>query len=139
MNEKIKKMYLGVKTFPDRMYPFRSEIEGSFVRGRASYERAVELAKEKYGPQHLGYKLTAYREAFHFSGSIVFLLVTAVLSQQFFNSEVAFYVVVAGAIIALFVQEFYYHPKYYAQTTLKGVTDWLAWIIPMVLYITFIQ
>jgi len=127
--------YVYVKTVPDRLYPFRSEIEGRFVRGRASYEQAVSVAWEKYGLHHLGFKLTVYREAFHFIGAVAFIVVTAALSQEFLNSERALYVLLGSAIVALFAQEFYFHPKYYKQPTVKGVSDWLSWVIPMILYI----
>jgi len=117
------------------MYPFKSEIEGKFVRGRESYEHAVAQAWEKYGPHHLGYKLTFYREAFHFIGAVIFIVLTTVLSHQFLKSDVALYVLMGGAIGALFLQEFYFHPKYYAQPTIKGIADWLFWVVPMITYL----
>ena len=135
MKEKIKAFYLFGKTFPDRMYPFKREIEGEFVRGRAAYEQAVNEAWEKFGPHHIGFKLTCYRDAFHFLGAIVFILLTTILSQYFLDSERALYVLMGSAIAALFAQEFYFHPKYYAQPTIKGVTDWLSWVLPMLMYL----
>lgn len=127
--------YLFVKILPDRLYPFRSEVEGRLVRGRASYELAVNRAWERYGPHHLGFKLTMYREIFHLVGAIVFIVIMTVLSHQFLNSTMALYVLMGSAILALFAQEFYYHPKYYAQPLIKGVSDWLVWVIPMMMYL----
>ena len=135
MKEKIRTFYLFGKTFPDRMYPFKREIEGKFVRGRASYEQAVAEAWGKFGPHHLGFRLTFYRETFHFFGAIIFILLTTVVSQYFLDSERALYVLMGGAIVALFAQEFYFHPKYYEQPTVKGVFDWLTWVIPMLMYL----
>lgn len=135
MKEKITAFYLFGKTFPDRMYPFRVEIEGQFVRGRAAYEHAVDQAWEKFGPHHLGFMLTMYREVFHFLGALVFIVLMTVLSHQFLNSDVALYVLMGSAILALFAQEFYYHPKYYAQPMVKGISDWLTWVVPMMAYL----
>lgn len=139
MKKMMAKVYAFIRTVPDQLYPFTCEIEGTFVRGRASYEHAVAAAWEMYGPHHLGYKLTLYREAFHFLGAVIFITLTALLSQQFLNSERALYVLLGSAILALFAQEFYYHPKYYAQPTIKGVSDWLTWVVPMVLYIVLFR
>jgi hypothetical protein len=135
MKNQLAKWYQFFKTFPDRMYPFRAEIEGQFVRGRESYELAVTQAWEKYGPHHIGFKLTFYREVFHFMGAITFIVVVTLLSHRFLNSEGALYVLMGCAIAALFVQEFYYHPKYYSQPTIKGVSDWLSWVVPMITYL----
>jgi hypothetical protein len=135
MKDKLKAFYLFVKTFPDRMYPFRVEIEGRFFRGKTSYELAVNQAWEKYGPHHLGFKLTMYRDVFHFMGAVVFILLMTLLSHRFLNSEAALYVLMGSAILALFVQEFYYHPKYYSQPLVKGITDWLSWVVPMMAYL----
>jgi hypothetical protein len=137
MKALFARWYSFVKTFPDRMYPFKVEIEGQFVRGRASYELAVSQAWEKFGPHHIGFKLTFYREVFHFVGAIVFIVLMTVLSHQFLNSETALYVLMGSAIAALFAQEFYYHPKYYSQPTIKGVSDWLSWVVPMIAYLFF--
>ena len=30
----LKRLYLYIESIPDRLYPFTSEIEGRFVRGR---------------------------------------------------------------------------------------------------------
>jgi hypothetical protein len=135
MKTKLVALYQFVKTFPDRMYPFKREIEGKFVRGRAAYEQAVAEAWEQYGLHHLGFKLTVYRETFHFIGAIMFIVLTTLISQYFLDSERALYVLMGGAIVALFAQEFYYHPKYYGQPTVKGVSDWLTWVIPMIVYL----
>lgn len=129
------KLYLFVKTTPDRLYPFKCEIEGKFVRGLDSYTYVLNQAFTKYGPNHLGYKLMVYRSCFHLFGAVVFIILSAVISERFFGSDTALYILMAVAIVALFAQEFYYHPKFYGQIRSKGITDWLTWVVPMMFYI----
>ncbi len=133
----FKKIYLYCESIPDRLYPFASEIEGRFVRGRESYMQAVEKAIETYGPNRLGYKLQFYRGAWHFIGSVIFIVFSTLISQKLFGSEVALYVLLGVAILALFIQEFFSHPMRFQQTRGKGIADWLTWVVPMVLYAIF--
>ena len=119
----VKKTYAYVLTLPDRLYPFSCNIGGHWVRGRRSYERAVALALRRYGVGRLGYRLTLYRETFHFTGSLLFIFLAAWLSKNFFGSEGALYVLLASAIVALSYQEFYLHPKRYGQHLRKGIAD----------------
>jgi len=137
----VKKVFSGTYIFfvtlPDRLYPFRSEIEGQWVRGRRSYEAAVNRALEQYGLGRLGYKLTFYREVFHFIGSIMFIFFAALLSQSLFGSGVALYTLLVAAVLALSYQEFYLHPRTYGQHVRKGVTDWLVWVVPMIAYVLY--
>lgn len=133
----FKKIYFYIESLPDHVYPFASEVEGRLVRGQQSYKKAVMQALDMYGPDRLGYKLTVYRGIFHFTGSVIFILCAAVISRNLFGSEVALYVLVGAATLALFFQEFYSHPKRFKQSRKKGVADWLTWVIPMMLYISF--
>ena len=139
MREVIRKSYVFLVTLPDRLYPFKSEIEGQWVRGQRSYEQAVNQALEKYGLGRLGYKLMLYRETFHFLGSILFILWATAISKILFGSDIALYVLLIAAILALAVQEFYIHPKSYGQHARKGVADWLVWVVPMVAYLLFFR
>lgn len=135
MRKLFFQLYDFIETLPERLYPFRNEIEGQWVRGRRSYLNALNNAFETYGPQRLGYKLTFYRASFHFLGAVLFIVFATLLSQKFFGSDIALYVLMATAIVALFVQEFHFHPKRYSQSRKKGVIDWLTWVVPMVVYI----
>lgn len=135
MRSAFKNTYGYLVTLPDRLYPFKSEIEGQFVRGRRSYEQAVEKALSVYGEGRLGYKLMLYREAFHFVGSILFITFATLVSRDLFGSDVALYVLLSAAILALAYQEFYVHPKTFGQHVRKGVTDYLVWVVPMLVYI----
>ncbi|MES2006673.1 MAG: hypothetical protein V4436_01030 [Patescibacteria group bacterium] len=131
----FKEVYLYFITLPDRLYPFRNEIEGKLVRGQRSYEQAVKVALEKYGLGRLGYRLMFYRETFHFLGSILFIISATVISKNLFGSDAALYVLLLAAIVALAFQEFYVHPKSFGQRTQKGIADWLVWVAPMVIYL----
>ena len=133
----FKSTYANLVAIPDRLYPFKTEIEGKLVRGRKSYEHAVEHAFHEFGPGRFGYKLLAYREAFHFVGAILFITSAALVSRVVFGSDMALYVLLFAAIIALTYQEFYVHPRKYGQRTQKGITDWFTWVIPMMLFMFF--
>lgn len=131
----IKKTYFYFITLPDRLYPFRNDIGGHWVRGRRSYEQAVNRALKRYGIGRLSYQLLLYRGLFHFVGSILFILFATFLSQRLLGSETALYVLFCAAIAALSFQEFYMHPRQYGQRIQKGITDWLTWVLPMLAYI----
>lgn len=139
MSNFLKKLYTFIETLPDRLYPFACEIEGKWVRGQQSYKNAMDQAFETYGPHRLGLRLTIYRGVFHFVGSILFIIFAALLSRELFGSEVALYVLMAAAIIALALQEFHTHPKRFKQPRIKGIFDWLTWIVPMVAYVLLIN
>jgi hypothetical protein len=126
-------------TIPDRLYPFKCQIEGQWVRGQRSYEAAVKQALVQYGLGRLGYKLMLYRELFHFIGSLLFIVFSTLVAKDLFGSDIALYVLLAAAVLALSYQEFYLHPKSYGQHARKGVTDWLVWVAPMVAYVALFK
>lgn len=128
-------MYANIVSLPDLLYPFKYEIEGHLVRGRRSYEHAVARAFETYGKGHFGYKLLLYRESFHFIGAVLFMVCAGLVSKIFFGNDMALYVLLTSAILALSFQEFYVHPRKYGQRTQKGVADWFVWVIPMFMYL----
>lgn len=130
-------LYMFIHTIPDRLYPFACDIEGTFVRGRESYKRALEESFKKYGPNHFGFKLTFYRSTFHLLGSVVSIICATYISQQLFGSEVALYFLMAVMIVGIFVQEFYWQPKQMGQLRYKGVVDWLTWVTPVFIYFLF--
>ena len=103
-----------------------------------SYERTAARAFKRYGLGRVGYKLTLYRETFHFFGSILFIISATFLSKNFFGSEAALYVLLWTAVAALSFQEFYVHPKKYGQHVKKGVIDWFTWVVPIALYVFFL-
>lgn len=131
----MKRIYASILSLPDRLYPFRCEIEGRLVRGRRSYEHAVAHAFQTYGEGRFGYKLLLYRESFHFIGAVLFITSAGLISKMFFGGDTALYVLLGSAILALSIQEFYIHPRKYGQRTQKGIADWFVWVIPMFAYL----
>jgi VIT1/CCC1 family predicted Fe2+/Mn2+ transporter len=138
MKETLKNAYAYAQTIPDRVYPFATEMEGKFVRGRESYKRALEESFLKYGPNHFGFKLTFYRGTFHLLGSIVFILMATFLSKQLLGGEMALYALMFMMIVGIFIQEFYWQPRQVGQLRYKGIVDTLTWVMPMLLYLTLL-
>jgi hypothetical protein len=128
-------LYRYFVTLPDRAYPFKSRVHGKMVRGIEAYNNELQLALHRYGRGHFGYKLVAYRQAFHFVGSVLFIVFAAIMSKIFFGSDVALYALLIAAIIAISIQEFYLHPRTYGQLLYKGVVDWFAWVLPIGLFL----
>ncbi len=131
VKERIKRVHLLLESIPDYLYPFASEIEGRFVRGKKSYIHAVNRALQRYNSHTIGYRLIMYRGIFHFVGAVLFVIVATVFSKYFLGTETALYVLIGAAITALFFQEFYIHPRRYRQTVHKSFFDWLSWVVPM--------
>ena len=59
--EKHSGVYHWLVTIPDKLYPFRTEVEGRWVRGIRAYNATLARYQRKYGIGHYGYKLVAYR------------------------------------------------------------------------------
>jgi hypothetical protein len=137
MRDLFHRFHLYLESIPDRLYPFTSEIEGTLVRGRASYQRTMQKAFLQYGQNQLGFRLIFYRSIFHIIGSIIFIFVATAFSQYWFGSEAAVVTFLVAAMIALFIQEFFVHPKRYGQPLYKSFADWLTWAVPMMLYLSF--
>ena len=131
--EKYTGWYHWLVMIPDRVYPFKTEVEGQWVRGLRSYDATLARYEQMYGNGHYGYKLGAYRQLFHLAGSI-FLMVVAYVSQSLFSTVNAMYVFLVTAIVLISFQEFYLHRRMYQQLWRKGIVDWLAWCLPMGIY-----
>lgn len=134
----LKRAHSYIETIPDRLYPIATKIEGRRVRGLESYRQALAEAYAKYGPNQFSYRLIAYRAFFHLIGSILFLLGSAAIAHNLFGSETALYIIVAVAVGLLTLQEFYLHPRRYGQIRSKGIADWLTWVVPIMIYFTFL-
>jgi hypothetical protein len=134
MKKKRTGLYHALVVLPDHCYPFKTEIEGQWVRGVRSYNATLARVQREYGAGHYGFKLDAYRQIFHLAGSIFFLVVAAYLSQTFFRSPYAIYTFLVAALFLVTFQEFYLHRRMYRQLWRKGFVDWLAWCIPIGVY-----
>ena len=135
MQKEYKGLYHALAMLPDRLYPFKTEVEGQWVRGIRSYNATLAKYQAMYGAGHYGYKLGTYRQLFHLIGSILFLAIAAYLSNAFFSSTKAIYVFLAIAVLLVSFQEFYLHRRMYEQLWRKGFLDWLAWCVPMGIYL----
>lgn len=132
---KTPKLYEDFITLPDKLYPFSFSSHGKRVRGSTSYNHELARALKRYGKGHIGYKLVAYRETFHFVGAVLFILFAALVSRSLLGGDTALYVLLGAALVAITFQEFYLHPRMYGQLLPKGVVDWLAWSVPIGLYL----
>lgn len=130
----IPDFYHALVCLPDYCYPFKTEIEGQWVRGVRSYNATLAQIQKEYGVGHYGFKLDVYREVFHLAGSILFLISSAFLSQSLFGGERAMYVFLGIAVAFISFQEFYLQRKTYQQLWRKGIIDWFTWCVPMAIY-----
>jgi hypothetical protein len=127
-----------LEMIPDKLYPFKQEIEGQWVRGIRAYRKVLDDGIKIHGPGQTSYRIMFYRGAWHLIGSVIFLLGTTLLANHLFGNLVALYVLMVAAIMALILQEFLLHPKRYGQSTRKGVIDVVTWVAPMVVYVAFL-
>ncbi len=134
MHRKQTGLYHWLVMIPDRLYPFKTDVEGQWVRGLRSYNATLARYERKYGMGHYGFKLDAYRQVFHLAGSVLYLVVAAYLSQTLFGSSYAIYAFLIAAVLLISFQEFYLHRRMYQQLWRKGIVDWLAWCTPMGIY-----
>lgn len=132
--KKRASLYHALVVLPDHCYPFKTEIQGQWVRGVRSYNATLTRIQRQYGVGHYGFKLDVYRQLFHLAGSILFLISAAYLSQFLFGSTNAIYVFLVIAICFITFQEFYLQRRTYRQLWRKGIIDWLTWCVPMGVY-----
>ncbi len=132
--KKSRDLYHSLVTLPDRLYPFKTEVQGRWVRGIRSYNATFARYQRKYGSGHYGFKLDAYRQLFHLAGSIFFLIFAAYLSQALFGGPGALPAFLFIAVLFISFQEFYLHRRMYQQLWRKGIVDWLTWCVPMGVY-----
>lgn len=105
------------------------------MRGKRSYDAALSRIRRRLGPGHFGYRVLMYRQLCHFLGAILLTILATFVAREFFGSEVALYVLLALAVMAISFQEFYLHPKYYDQLWRKSVADWMVWVTPIALFL----
>ncbi len=125
-------------TFPDRVYPFSSYIDGERVRWRRSYEHSLAQMQEMLGTGRYGLRLGAYRELFHIIGAGIVIGGGTVISQFLVGSDRALPIVFILAMLVITYQEFVVQPRTYQQRIGKGITDWFSWGVPLAAYLFFI-
>jgi len=117
-------------TLPDRLYPWGCEIQGQWVLGIRSYDRALARAYRKYGRGHYGYGLSWYRQCFHLAGSLILISIAALIASGS---------ILVIAILGIAYQEFILQRRTYRQLWRKGVMDWFVWCAPMGVYLLLIH
>lgn len=127
-------IYHSLVILPDKLFPFKTEVEGQWVRGIRSYNARLAHYQRRYGAGTYGFKLNAYRQLFHFLGSIAFLLIAAFFSQRYLGGIEGMLALLGAAVGLVSFQEFYLHRRMYQQLWRKGLTDWLAWCTPFIVY-----
>ena len=135
MKKKRTGFYHALVTLPDRLYPFKTNVQGQWVRGIRSYNATLARYERAHGVGHYGFKLNTYRQFFHLAGSLLYLLIAAYLTRMFFGSSTALFAFLVAAMLLVSFQEFYLHRRMYQQLWRKGVIDWLAWCAPMGIYL----
>jgi len=75
-----------------------------------------------------------WRELCHLTGSLFLILISYFLKPLIPAASIIIFVVL---LLWMTYQEFYLHPKKYDQKLWKGILDWLSWIAPFVIYLTF--
>ena len=100
-----------------------------------AYNRELELAFVRYGSGHHRYARVAHREALHFLGSILFIIAAALVTKTFFTTDFAFYALLVAAVVAVTLQEFWLHPKIHGQHHATGIVHWIAWTMPIGVYV----
>ena len=136
---RIDGLYHAFVVLPDTVYPFKTNIAGEWVRGVRSYNAAVRRYQRKYGIGRYGYKLAAYRQIFHFAGSLLVIYMATLLALDFPGSRAALGIVLLLATISISYQEFFFQRRRYRQHWAKAVTDWFVWCAPMGAYLFLLR
>jgi len=126
--------YHFIVTFPDRVYPFSSIIEGKKVRWNRSYEHRLKEIQKNLGVGRYGLKLGAYREVCHVLGAGIVIAGATLISHSLWGNDVAIPVLFVVAMIVITYQEFVLQPRTYKQHLGKGIIDWISWNLPLAIY-----
>lgn len=129
--------YHFIVTFPDRVYPFATLIDGERVRWRRSYEKRLLDIQKRYGVGRYGLKLGAYRELCHVLGAGILIIGGTFISRAFLGNDAALPAMFLLAMVVITYQEFVLQPRTYQQRLGKGVVDWFSWATPIALYFFF--
>lgn len=122
-------------TLPDRLYPFASVVHGRRVRWRRSYDATLRRIEARLGVGCYGFKLGAWRQTCHLVGAGLLILGLTYASEYFWGTDAALPAMFVAAMLAITYQEFYYHPRRYAQRFGKSVLDWTSWVAPLGAYL----
>lgn len=135
MEKKSVWLYHQIVVLPDRLYPFRSYVEGQWVRGMRSYDAALRRSFRKYGPGHYSYGLTFYRTLFHLLGSLFVIYTSTFIAFDLFGGQTALVLLLALLTAFITYQEFFLQRRVYRQLWRKGALDWFVWVAPVAVYV----
>lgn len=127
--------YQFMVTIPDRIYPFAVEVEGQKVRFRRAYDALLARIQAERGYGSYGAWLITYRGVCHVVGAILFITVSTFVSKQLFGTDVALYVLLVLASLALAAQEFWLQPRTHGQMKMHSMVDLMSWVVPFGVYI----
>lgn len=68
-------------------------------------------------------------------GALLIIFGAAFVSQSFFGSAIALYLVLFLTVLFITYQEFYLQRRIYRQLWRKGILDWFTWVVPIGLYL----
>jgi hypothetical protein len=132
----LKHLYSLLLEIPNRLYPFTTTVDGKTLSGIDAYNARLLICTEKFGNPFACKDLFIYREAFHLIGALVVIAVAYGI-EKIFTSPLAGFIFLGIFVLFITVQEAYIHPHFYHQLWWKGVADWLAWCIPIGIYLLF--
>ena len=124
-------------TFPDRVYPFATLIDGKRVRWTRSYDHRLALIQKRLGAGRYGFRLSIYREIFHILGAGIIIFGGTMLSKALWGNDAALPVLFILAMLVITYQEFVLQPRTYQQRFGKGVIDWISWAAPLGFYLFY--
>lgn len=134
VRSRFSDLYNFCVTIPDRLYPFVEDVDGKRVRGRKAYDEALGRIQTNRGYGHYGTWLITYRGIFHVVGATLFIGFSTLISKDLFGSNVAIYVMLIMATVALAFQEFYLQPRTHGQMKLHSLMDLMSWTLPFGVY-----
>lgn len=128
-------LYQWIFRIPEILYPFSHEIEGKWVRGKRAYQKKLQEGFDLFGHGRFSFKMTLYRGAWHVTGSILFITLITVIADRVFGSQIALYILLGAAIVALCFQEFVIQARQLNQSTRKAMFDVFTWVLPIATYV----
>jgi hypothetical protein len=135
MRTKVFTFYNFLVTIPDRIYPFAVEVEGQRVRFRRAYDAVLARIQAERGYGRYGAWLITYRGVCHVVGAVLFITVATFVSKHLFGTDVALYVLLVLASLALVAQEFFLQPHTHGQMKMHSLVDLMSWVVPFGVYV----
>ncbi len=104
------------------LFPFFNKRRVYF--GKKSYDLFIDTSYFSNKFKYKTFVLQFWRFLIHVAASIV---LSSLIIFIFPKSTSLFF---ASLALVIFIQEFYFHPKYLNQPYKKSVTDFISWVLP---------